>query len=68
MRRNLHVRFLGEEGRATEPPYPTASDVYQVSRLGIYGASSGGHLALMQGTAGDTGRPYAHRFSPKLYT
>jgi hypothetical protein len=23
MRGNLHVRFLGEEVRATEPPYPT---------------------------------------------
>src|SRR6516162_8402012 len=29
------------------------------SRLGIYGASSGDHLALMQGTAGDTGDPSA---------
>jgi acetyl esterase/lipase len=29
------------------------------SRFGIYGASSGGHLALMQGLAGDTGDPSA---------
>jgi len=29
------------------------------SRFGIYGASSGGHLALMQGLAGDTGDPNA---------
>jgi len=29
------------------------------SRLGIYGASSGGHLALMQAMAGDTGDPSA---------
>jgi acetyl esterase/lipase len=28
-------------------------------RIGIYGASSGGHLALMQGMAGDTGDPNA---------
>jgi acetyl esterase/lipase len=28
-------------------------------RLGIYGASSGGHLALMQGLAGDAGNPSA---------
>ena len=26
-------------------------------RLGIYGASAGGHLSLMQGTAGDKGNP-----------
>jgi acetyl esterase/lipase len=29
------------------------------SRFGIYGASSGGHLALMQALAGDTGDPSA---------
>jgi len=29
------------------------------NRFGIYGASSGGHLALMQGLAGDTGDPSA---------
>jgi acetyl esterase/lipase len=29
------------------------------NRLGIYGASSGGHLALMQALAGDTGDPSA---------
>src|SRR6516162_9914658 len=29
------------------------------NRLGIYGASSGGHLALMQAMAGDTGDPSA---------
>lgn len=28
-------------------------------RLGIYGGSAGGHLSLMQGTAGDTGNPNA---------
>jgi acetyl esterase/lipase len=28
-------------------------------RLGIYGASAGGHLSLMQGTAGDKGKPDA---------
>ena len=28
-------------------------------RLGIYGASAGGHLSLMQGTAGDAGDPRA---------
>lgn len=29
------------------------------NRLGIYGASSGGHLALMQAMAGDAGKPNA---------
>ena len=29
------------------------------ARLGIYGASAGGHLSLMQGTAGDSGNPAA---------
>jgi len=28
-------------------------------RIGIYGGSAGGHLSLMQGTAGDTGDPKA---------
>jgi acetyl esterase/lipase len=28
-------------------------------RLGIYGGSAGGHLSLMQGTAGDSGNPSA---------
>ena len=28
-------------------------------RIGIYGASAGGHLSLMQGTAGDVGDPKA---------
>lgn len=28
-------------------------------RIGIYGGSAGGHLSLMQGTAGDKGRPDA---------
>jgi acetyl esterase/lipase len=32
---------------------------YQIDpdRIGIYGASAGGHLSLMQGTAGDPGKP-----------
>jgi acetyl esterase/lipase len=29
------------------------------NRIGIYGGSAGGHLSLMQGTAGDTGKPDA---------
>jgi acetyl esterase/lipase len=34
---------------------------YQIDpeRLGIFGASAGGHLSLMQGTAGDKGNPTA---------
>src|SRR6516162_11239100 len=47
---NRAVRFIRHHARD-----------YKVDpgRLGIYGASSGGHLALMQGLAGDAGDPSA---------
>jgi acetyl esterase/lipase len=47
---NRAVRFIRHHARD-----------YKVDpgRLGIYGASSGGHLALMQALAGDTGDPSA---------
>src|SRR5215475_2818873 len=47
---NRAVRFIRHHAR----DYKIAP-----GRLGIYGASSGGHLALMQGLAGDAGDPSA---------
>ena len=47
---NRAVRFI----RHHAGDYGVAAD-----RLGIYGASAGGHLSLMQGTAGDLGNPAA---------
>jgi acetyl esterase/lipase len=47
---NRAVRFI----RAHAKDYGIAAD-----QLGICGASAGGHLSLMQGTAGDNGNPKA---------
>ena len=47
---NRAVRFV----RAHARDYQIDPD-----RIGIYGGSAGGHLALMQGTAGDLGNPDA---------
>src|SRR5947209_9140805 len=47
---NRAVRFIRHHAR----DYGIAPD-----RLGICGASAGGHLSLMQGTAGDQGNPSA---------
>ena len=52
--------ILQDMNRATRYVRYHAKD-YQVDpdRLGIYGASAGGHLSLMQGTAGNQGNPAA---------
>jgi acetyl esterase/lipase len=47
---NRAVRFIRHHARDYE---------IDPGRFGIYGASSGGHLALMQGLAGDAGDPSA---------
>jgi len=47
----LHVRELGTELRALLRARPAL--------VGITGASAGGHLSLMQGTAGTAGNPDA---------
>lgn len=47
---NRAVRFI----RAHAKEYDIDAD-----RLGVYGGSAGGHLSLMQGLAGDAGRPDA---------
>src|SRR5262245_42524013 len=52
--------IIGDVNRAVRFIRHNARD-YKIdpNRFGIYGASSGGHLALMQGLAGDTGDPSA---------
>ncbi len=47
---NRAVRFIR---------YHAADYHIDPDRIGITGASAGGHLSLMQGTAGDTGKPEA---------
>lgn len=52
--------ILGDMNRAVRYIRFHASD-YRIdpNRIGITGGSAGGHLSLMQGTAGDTGDPQA---------
>lgn len=55
------TEILGDMNRAVRYIRHHAAD-YGVDpeRLGIMGASAGGHLSLMQGTAGSAGDPNAH--------
>ena len=54
------VEVLEDMNRAVRYIHAHAKD-YSVDpdRLGIYGASAGGHISLMQGTAGTPGNPQA---------
>ncbi len=49
-----------EPGRPVHPASTPRSTAIDPDRLGICGASAGGHLSLMQGTAGDKGNPKAN--------
>jgi acetyl esterase/lipase len=51
---------LGDMNRAVRFIRNHAAEYHiDPERLGIYGGSAGGHLSLMQGTAGDAGNPEA---------